>query len=98
MPGTPCYNRPIASETLTLVEKRTFAARIQQDPVWFCERILGAKLWGKQQEIAEAVRDHQFVYAPSTHASGKSWTAAHIALWFLYTHLNSIVVTTAPTG
>lgn len=66
--------------------------------MWFCERILGVNLWGKQREIAEAVRDYQFVYAPSTHASGKSFSASAIGLWALYTHPNSIVVTTAPTG
>ncbi len=60
--------------------------------------MLNASLWAKQQEIIEAVRDHAEVYVPSCHASGKSFTAAHVALWFLYSHPNSIVVTTAPTG
>ena len=60
--------------------------------------MLGASLWAKQREIIEAVRDCAEVYVPSCHASGKSFTAAHVALWFLYSHPNSIVVTTAPTG
>jgi phage terminase large subunit len=60
--------------------------------------VLGARLWGKQHEIARAMVDTQFVYVPSCHASGKSFTSAQIALWFLYSHPNSIVVTTAPTG
>lgn len=46
----------------------------------------------------EAVRDFPEVYVPSCHSSGQSFTAAHVALWFLYSHPNSIVVTTAPTG
>src|SRR5437588_12447957 len=83
---------------LTLEDKQAFTRRIEADPVWFCDRILGAKLWGKQQEIAQALVDTQFVYVPSCHASGKTWDAAQIALWFLYSHANSIVVTTAPTG
>ncbi len=62
---------------------------IQQDPVWFCD---------KQWEIIEWVRDYPEVYVPSCRSSGKSCTAAHVALWFLYTHSNSLVVTTAPTG
>ncbi len=66
--------------------------------MYFCDRILGAKLWGKQREIARAIVDTQFVYVPSCHASGKSYSSAQIALWFLYSHPNSIVVTTAPTG
>src|SRR3954452_5124114 len=84
--------------TLTLEDKQAFTRRIGHDPVWFCDRILGAKLWGKQREIAQAIVDTQFVYVPSCHASGKSYVAAQIALWFLYAHPNSIVVTTAPTG
>ncbi|HSH82297.1 MAG TPA: hypothetical protein VLA19_27535 [Herpetosiphonaceae bacterium] len=47
---------------------------IQQDPVWFCD---------KQREIIELVRDNPEVYAPSCRSSGKSFTAAHVALWFL---------------
>lgn len=66
--------------------------------MWFCDRIPGAKPRGRQRGIAEAVRGHQLVYAPSTHASGKSSSATRIALWFLYSHPNSIVGTTAPTG
>jgi len=85
-------------DTLTLDDKQSFLARIQRDPVYFCDCILGANLWGKQREIAEALVDTQFVYVPSCHASGKSFVAAQIALWFLYSHPNSIVVTTAPTG
>jgi phage terminase large subunit len=60
--------------------------------------VLNACLWQTQQTIAKALIDTQFVYIPSCHASGKSFLAAHVALWFLFTHPNSIVVTTAPTG
>jgi phage terminase large subunit len=90
------YNSRIA--TLTSQDKQVFASRIQHDPIWFCDRVLGASLWAKQQEIIEAVRDTREVYVPSCHSSGKSSTAAHVALWFLFSHPNSIVVTTAPTG
>src|SRR3954454_12541371 len=58
-------------DTLTLHDKQAFVSRIEHDPVWFCQRILGASLWGKQQEIAQALVDTQFVYVPSCHASGK---------------------------
>ncbi len=85
-------------DALTLDDKQAFLARIQRDPVYFCDRILGANLWGKQREIARAIMDTQFVYVPSCHASGKSYSSAQIALWFLNSHPNSIVVTTAPTG
>jgi hypothetical protein len=83
---------------LTLGDKQAFTQRIEADPARFCDRILGAKPWGKQREIARALVETQFVYVPSCHASGKAHSAAQIALWFLYAHPNSIVVTTAPTG
>ena len=41
-------------DTLTRQGKQAFLARIERDPVWFCERILGANLWGKQQGIAQS--------------------------------------------
>ena len=34
---------------------------------------------------------------PSGFAVGKTWIAARIALWFLYCHRSSLVITTAPT-
>lgn len=72
--------------------------RFQNDPVYFCDKVLGATLWKRQQDIIEAIRDYGEVYVPSCHSSGKSYVSAHVALWFLYTHPNCIVVTTAPTG
>lgn len=71
--------------------------RGQRDPNWFIEHVLGDRAWGKQREIAESVRDNARTAVPSCHASGKSWCAARIALWFLYCFPDSIVATTAPT-
>lgn len=44
-------------DTLSLDDKQAFLKRIETDPVWFCDRVLGAKLWGKQQEIAQSLID-----------------------------------------
>lgn len=48
--------------------------RIRRDPVAFIRDWLGADLWEKQIEIAEAVRDHRRVAVKSCHASGKCVT------------------------
>lgn len=58
---------------------------------------LGAELWSAQREIIEAVEQHDRVAVSSCHGAGKSFTAAHVALAFLYDNENSIVITTAPT-
>lgn len=58
---------------------------------------LGDELWALQAEIADAVDDHDRVAVASCHGAGKSYTAARIALAFLYRHPNSTVITTAPT-
>lgn len=66
--------------------------------MWFCDRVLGFRWWGKQQELAKAVRDDLFVPAPATDESGKGFSAASIGLWYRRNHPDAIVVTTAPTA
>lgn len=69
----------------------------QEDPEWWVRTILGAEPWPGQVQILEAVRDHREVAVRSCHGIGKDWIAARVALWFLYTHKPSIVITTGPT-
>ncbi|NPV44817.1 MAG: AAA family ATPase [Firmicutes bacterium] len=71
--------------------------RARQDPVFFVRQVLGGDPWEKQEEILEAVRDHKRVAVRACHGVGKTKVAAWVALWFLYTHPNSKVITTAPT-
>lgn len=64
----------------------------------FIAEVLGADLWDKQGDIADAVDDHPRVAVASCHGAGKSMCSARIALAFLHTRPHSIVLTTAPTG
>jgi hypothetical protein len=82
---------------LTTEQIHRVLRRAQADPVWWVREILGDEPWQKQIEILEAVRDHERVAVASCHGAGKSWVAARIALWFLFSHPGSIVATTAPT-
>jgi len=50
-----------------------------------------------QTKIAESVRDNKRVAVRSGHGIGKTWTAAWLALWFLYSFPPAIVITLAPT-
>ena len=85
------------SVDVSVEDARTIATRARSDPLWFISNILGCQTWSKQREIIESVRDHPRTAVRSCSSSGKSWTASVIALWFLFTHYPSTVITTAPT-
>lgn len=73
--------------------------RCQRDPVWFAREIMGDDPWQKQCEILESVRDNKRTVVRSCHGIGKSRLAGGMLLsWWLYSHPNSLVVTTAPTA
>ena len=71
--------------------------KYRQDPSLFAHRILGSKWWSRQEDIARALVQHRRVAVKSANGVGKTYLAADLALWFLYTHRPSIVITTAPT-
>lgn len=90
-------NTTASADDVTAFEAREFLEGWRNDPVRFIREVLGGDPWQKQAEIIEAVRDNPRVAVRSCSASGKSWTAAATALWFLCTHIPSTVLTTAPT-
>lgn len=87
----------LAKEVISPDMAETLRQRALVDPVWWIREVLGLDPWQKQIEIIESVRDNRTTAVKSCHASGKSFDAGSIALWFLYTHKPSIVLTTAPT-
>ncbi len=82
---------------LTPEQEQDILRRSVADPVWWMREVLGCEPWPVQAQIARAVRDHKRVVVPSCHSSGKSWLAARVALWWVLTHRDSLVITTAPT-
>lgn len=81
----------------TLEEAKELAELIEKDRLFIIRNIIGADCWPKQEEIIKAVFNYQRVTVASCNASGKSWTAAHLLLDYLYTFPDCIVITTAPT-
>ena len=81
------------------LDRETIAGieRAQHEPAAWMRTFLGADLWEKQTEIAMSVCTHRRTAVKSCHASGKSFLAARIAIWFLHAFPRSIVLTTAPT-
>jgi len=80
------------------IDPSNLPARARRDPVWFLRNVLGCEPWAAQRRIIEAVRDHPEVAVKSCHGAGKDWIAARVALWFLYSHPRSLVITTGPTA
>lgn len=68
------------------------------DPVGFMVDILGVDPWLCQREIAELLVHHPRVSVAACYASGKTFLAACLVLWWLFTRAACLVVTTAPTG
>jgi phage terminase large subunit len=70
----------------------------QNNPKLFIQEALDDNpRWFKQTEIIESVRDNRNTYVKSCHGVGKTYTAKDVALWFLYCHVPSKVITTAPS-
>lgn len=86
------------TEDLSPDDARLLFERCQGDPVYFCEEILGVELWDKQKQIIESVRDNTNTCVASGHGVGKTFVSACTTLWFLFTHYQSRIITTAPTN
>lgn len=76
---------------------KTYKSRIQCEPVRWVEKVLKEGLWDKQKEILESIRDNTRTAVKTCHGTGKTRVASDAALWFLYAHPKSVVITTAPT-
>src|SRR5215471_18384916 len=54
----------------------------QDDPVSFIQNELGSTLTAEQREVCDSVRDFETTIVKSANAVGKTYDAAHIAVWF----------------
>ena len=70
----------------------------RENPNSLIEHQLGLKLWSKQREIIEALSKERRVAVRSCNGSGKTYTAAAVAIWWLMVHESATVITTAPTA
>lgn len=66
------------------------------DPVAYCEEILGFEPWSRQIEIIEAVRDNPRTAVASAQKCGKTKIAAAAGLWFYSTVPGGRVFLAAP--
>ena len=56
--------------------------KYQGDPVGFCEEVLGDTLTDDLKVMLESVRDNQVTVAISSNATGKTFAAARVVVWF----------------
>lgn len=94
--------KPIERQALSnLIDQRLNNPwlRFEDDPVGFVEIGLGERLWSRQREILESVRDNKRTAVPACHANGKSHLAARAVAWWVSVHPvgTAMAVTTATT-
>lgn len=85
------------SEELTNEEGSAVQQLWIDKPEVFFEDILGVEFWAKQREIVESLKAHRRTAVRSSNSAGKTWSISRIALWFLFSFANSLVINTAPT-
>lgn len=73
------------------------AKRATQDPALFQRVWLGRRLWQKQQEIAYSVERNLLTAVKGCHASGKTYVASGLPLYWLTRYAHGKVFTTGPT-
>lgn len=72
-------------------------ARFLTDPVEFQRVQLARNLWDRQRQILRSVVDNPLTSVKGCHASGKTFCAAGLPLWWLVRYPQGKVFTTAPT-
>ncbi len=82
---------PLSPQQLSILN------RSRRDPSWWVKNILGKHPWTIQRSIMHSVLNNAETSVASCHGIGKSFSAAAIALWFLYNYPYSLVITTAGT-
>src|SRR5882672_10227428 len=83
--------------TSRAVAKALQFAQLVNDPSMFAQVWLNRDLWAKQGEILQSVAKFPRTAVKACHASGKTFTAAAVVLWWITRHQKAVAVTTAPT-
>jgi hypothetical protein len=94
--GPVCYQ---VANALAAVRHIQFPyLEFRDDPIGFCEVVLGFKPWSRQREILIAIRDHKQVAVRSGHKIGKTTILMAAALWWYATRQDGFVLITNATG
>ena len=80
-----------------LTEYDYLLAEALEDPGLFSDVFLKHELWGRQLDILDSISKNTETAVKACHSSGKTFTAADAALWWLARWPDGVVVTTAPS-
>ena len=89
------FTSELAPNVLESFLSKTTYTQYQDDPVGFCEDVLGESLTDDVIAMMESVRDNQVTVAVSANATGKSHGAGRVGVWFYLTHPSTKVFTAA---
>jgi len=79
-------------------QAQTILEKSRNDPAWFIRHVLGCEYLTPQQiSVVNSVCDNRRTLVTAGNSVGKTFLAARLALWFLYSNPKSKVITTAPT-
>ncbi len=92
-----CSPMPTGLSARPMTKTAASKAHFLRDPCAFQKHQLCRTLWQKQKEIIHAVETSPLVAVKGCHASGKTFAAAGLPLWWLVRYLTGKVFTTAPT-
>ena len=67
------------------------------DPAKFSTALLNRRLWAKQREIAHSVANNPLTAVKGCHASGKTFVASGLPLWWITRHNKAVAYVLAPT-
>lgn len=89
----------VFDEAIARLQQESRKESYMNDPRAWCKDVLGIDLWSKQEDIFMATIENDHVAVRSCHGSGKSFSAALLACWWVSTRPigDTIVVSTAPT-
>lgn len=73
------------------------AVEFAQDPCGFADKVLGVRVWDKQRELIEAVRDHDRVSVKASNKISKTHSAGILALWWCFCRPEGRVIFLSPT-
>ena len=73
------------------------AEKYKNDPSGWAKDILGVFLWSIQRDVSDSVGYNYKTAVRAGHGVGKTFLAAVVTLWFLFTQKPSKVITVAPT-
>src|ERR1700682_1952860 len=69
---------------------------VLRDPVAFSESVFGVRLWSVPKQILRAIESNRRVAVKAAHSTGKTMTAALLALWYCARYEDARVIIIAP--